>query len=105
MIALLILTNLCFLLILFYYQKKDLNYIGYTTVLALLFGAVLVLSCFIWKIFENENKGILFALILSNWIIGSVLIYITSQLTLAFEKISKLSRHIAIAELESKEKK
>lgn len=38
-------------------------------------------------------------------ILGSLLIYITSQLTLAFQKIQALSQHIAIMELEQQKNK
>jgi hypothetical protein len=105
MTILLILSHLCFLGILIYYQKKEKNYIGYTTVLTLMFSISLVLTLFIPQVFESETKGILVVLIISNWIFGSVIIYITSQLTLAFEKISKLSQHIAIEDLEKKKEK
>jgi hypothetical protein len=104
MTILLIISQLCFLGILFYYQKKEQNYIGYTTVLTLMFSVGLLFTLFIPKLFENENKGVLCLLIFSNWVFGSVIIYITSQLTLAFEKISQLSRHIAIQELEQSKK-
>mgnify|MGYP006439077929 CR=1 FL=1 len=104
MTLLLILSHICFFCILFYYQKKDQNYIGYTTVLTLMFIVSLLITIFIPKIFNEEYKGILLVLIFSNWVFGSVIIYITSQLTLAFDKISKLSRHIAIKELEDRNK-
>lgn len=104
MVVLLFLTYICFFGILIYFQKKDQNYIGYTTVLMLLFGLNLVFALLVPKLFSDEIRGIIYVLILSNWILGSVIIYITSQLTLAFEKISQLSRHIAIKELERETK-
>jgi prolipoprotein diacylglyceryltransferase len=93
-------TNLVFLLILFYYQQREKIYAGYTTVLGFLFGALLVFSA-VARIFHlgmHSGTAVTVVLILSNWILGSVLIYVTSQLTLAFEKIQQLAQHIALRE-------
>jgi hypothetical protein len=91
-----ILTQLVFLTLLFYYQKKEKIYIGYTTVLCLCFGSVLVLALLDGLFFNASPTRLL---MLSVAILGSVLIYVTSQLTLAFEKITQLSQALALKNL------
>ena len=94
------LSTLFFLCLLFSYQRQEKIYIGYTTVLSLLFSLVLISSVIgSWISSTSMTSTIVVLLFL---ILGSLLIYITSQLTLAFEKIQALSQHIAIMELEQK---
>ena len=95
-----ILTQIFFLVLLFYYQKKEKIYIGYTTVLCLCFCSVIALAI-LDKLFFTTNANRLLVLCLA--ILGSVLIYVTSQLTLAFEKITKLSQAIALQNLRESE--
>lgn len=102
MLFLIMSISACFLMILFYYQKKGLIYIGYTTVLTLMFGIVLLLSLLCYALEMESHRVIFFFLVVLIWILGSVVIYLMSQLTLAFEKIAKLSQHIAIKETEEK---
>jgi len=94
----LLLSTLFFLYLLFDYQRKEKIYIGYTTVLTLLFVGTLIIN-FFSHLFWGESDAIIVFIFL---ILGSLLIYITSQLTLAFEKIQTLSQHIAIMELKNK---
>lgn len=87
-----ILIHIFFLGLLFYYQKKEKIYIGYTTVLCLLFLSIIFIGLLETVFLEPSPTRLLH---LSLWVLGSVLIYVTSQLTLAFEKITKLSQAIA----------
>ena len=87
-----ILIHLFFLGLLFYYQKKEKIYIGYTTVLCLLFLSIIFIGLLESVFLEPSPTRLLH---LSLWVLGSVLIYVTSQLTLAFEKITKLSQAMA----------
>ena len=101
MIILLCAMLLSFLGLLLYYQKQDKIYIGYSTVLALLFVAILALSMVVLAV-DAETSGSTLAvlMLLVVWILGGLIIYITSQLTLAFEKINQLAQHIAIREIQ-----
>lgn len=96
---LLILTYLCFLGILFYYQKQEKMYIGYTTVLSMFFCGLLLLPvAALISGYASSDRVVLLCLVITVWVLGSVLIYLTSQLTLAFRKISDLSQYIALKE-------
>ena len=97
-----IFTQIFFLGLLFYYQKKEKIYIGYTTVLCLCFSAVIGVAL-LDGIFCTSSPTRLLVLCLA--ILGSVLIYVTSQLTLAFEKITKLSQALALKNLRESEGK
>ena len=88
-----ILIHLFFLGLLFYYQKKEKIYIGYTTVLCLLFSTIIFVGILETLFWEPSPTRLLH---LSLWVLGSVLIYVTSQLTLAFEKITKLSQAMGL---------
>lgn len=98
----LILSTCFFLYLLFSYQRQEKIYIGYTTVLSLLFGGCLIISLLCNWIFNKSGTTTMIVLLFL--ILGSLLIYITSQLTLAFQKIQSLSQHIAIMELEQLKK-
>jgi hypothetical protein len=106
MLILFVCTQIVFICILLSYQRREKIYVGYTTVLGLLFGAMLALSLAMrfFNVGLKSGKAILVLLILSNWILGSVLIYVTNQLTLAFEKIQQLAQHIALREADHEEK-
>lgn len=93
-----------FLAVLFYYQKQDKIYIGYTTVLSLLFTAIIAITLISTGGDSSENL-FPWLLLLIIWVLGTVLIYITSQLTLAFEKIHQLCQHIALKDVQGSEKK
>jgi hypothetical protein len=92
-----IIVHIFFLVLLITYQKQDKIYIGYTTVLCILFSSVIGISVIDVLINDTSSERLL---LLSLWILGSVLIYVVSQLTLAFEKITKLSKAIAMMDLE-----
>lgn len=87
---------LSFLSLLIHYQKQDKIYIGYTTVLCLLFGSILTLGL-LWNLMCEGGETTFLTLLV--WVLGAVLIYVMHQLTLAFEKIGQLSRHIASREV------
>lgn len=95
-----IVVHILFLFLIFHFQKKDKIYIGYTTVLSLLFFAVITFSLIGSFLNSNSEKN---SLLISLWILGSVLIYVMSQLTLAFEKIAKLTKTLAFLELEKQQ--
>jgi general stress protein CsbA len=97
------LSTLFFLYLLFSYQRQEKIYIGYTTVLSLLFTGCLLISLFSNLLFNKSGTTTMVVLLFL--ILGSLLIYITSQLTLAFQKIQALSQHIAIMELEQQKNK
>ena len=97
-----IFTQLCFLGILFYYQKKDKIYIGYTTVMTCFFTATIALSLFCSLVGTSSSSTLIWLMLFTLWVLGSILIYLTSQLTLAFEKISQLSQHIGLSEIKKK---
>lgn len=103
LLTLLTLAYVCFLAILFHYQRRGKMYIGYTTVLSLLFLILLGLAL-ISELTFNSRDGLLLCLILTVWVLGSVLIYLTSQLTLAFDKIRRLAQHMAFRDLERSER-
>jgi hypothetical protein len=92
----LILIHLFFLGLLFYYQKKEKIYIGYTTVLCIVFIGIIGLALIEYLLLEANPLRYIYLCI---GVLGSLLIYVTSQLTLAFEKISKLSQALAIRDL------
>ncbi len=96
----LILVHTFFLALIFHFQKQDKIYIGYTTVLSLLFCSVITIS-FIGSSLSSDSETN--SLLISLWILGSVLIYVMSQLTLAFEKIAKLTKALAFLELEKQQ--
>ena len=97
MIALALLL-ISFLFLLFYYQRQDKIYIGYTTVLSLLYITILAFIFAIFIFSAQPGEYLNWILILIIWVLGSVTIYMTSQLTLAFEKIHQLSQYIAMKE-------
>ena len=96
----LILVHMFFLFLIFHFQKQDKIYIGYTTVLSLLFCAVITFNI-VGSILNSDSEKN--SLLISLWILGSVLIYVMSQLTLAFEKIAKLTKTLAFLELEKQQ--
>jgi hypothetical protein len=80
-----------FFWLLYNYQKQNRIYIGYTTVLSLLFGGVFICALLGPIFFEDWSSHNVLTLLV--WILGGVVIYLTSQLTLAFEKIRHLSQN------------
>jgi|SaaInlStandDraft_1057018.scaffolds.fasta_scaffold28038_3 hypothetical protein len=86
-----------FLWLLFSYQKQSRIYIGYTTVLCLLFGGVFICGLLGPIFFDEWSSHDLLTLLV--WILGGVVIYLTSQLTLAFEKIRHLSQRSGLADV------
>ncbi len=106
LLVLLLLTYTSFLVLLFHYQRREKMYVGYTTVLSLVFLAIMgivVVAGLLQKESYLKNT-LLVCLIITVWVLGSMLIYLMSQLTLAFEKIRQLTQHIAIRETEAEER-
>lgn len=107
MLILFILLQAAFLALLFYYQRRDKIYVGYTTVLSLLFGSLLLSAVLVGLCphLVKSDSVLVFFLLLEGGILGALLIYVTSQLTLAFEKIAQLAQFVAFKELDDEEQK